>query len=202
MTPVFGSLLFSGAFVTLVIAILNLTDGSYLISSVTRPPRLKHLADTYAENGTPSDPKAEESAYRQSAAQGHGHGHSLQGDHKFGSQKSWSFDKKSNFFRVLKPAARHFMLKRHYGPAVSKDKRNQYDDFYDDEDPFARPDLQDIEENVIEENPKLSKNLNYYPYRGKRPFEVPQIGECLSLYLLIFHACSLTCESACTSDTV
>lgn len=190
MTPVFGSLLFFGVFITLVIAILKLTDGSYLISGPTRPTRLKHRStNTYeAENGKPSDPKVQR-VYRQSSTREHVseprglygqqnifHKNVNQIDEKIGLQKTWSFDKRSNFFRALKPAARHFMLNRPHEPAISRGKRNQYDDFYD-EDLFPRPDLSDMEENVIEENPKLSKNLNYYPYRGKRPFEVPQIGE-------------------------
>lgn len=172
MTPVFGSMLIFGTFLTLTAAILNLSDGSYLISSATRPPRLKHHVD-YSENDTPTESNDQKS-HRQSPIRGL--------SDSTVEQKSWSFDKKHNFFNILKPVARNFLLKNHnghHGP-VSHDKRNHYvpdDESFSYDDMYSQNEIQDVGENVVEENPKLSKNFNYYPYRGKRPFEVPQIGK-------------------------
>lgn len=205
----FGNmLLIFGAFIPLSAAILS--DGSYLISSATRPPRLKHPME-YGENGgggrTPTDGQK---SYRQSPTR------ALQDSTKYTDleQKTWSFDKKHNFFNALKPVARNFLLKNHVvvahhgspssslsssslssssssssssslsSSAASRDKRNHYmpDDepFSNYDDIYSQNEIQDVGENVIEENPKSQRNHNYYPYRGKRPFEVPQIGEYLS----------------------
>lgn len=177
MTPAFGSMLIFGAVLTLTTAILNLSDGSYLISSATRPPRLKHHVD-YSENGTPTESNGQKS-FRQSPIRDL----SNQPINHNEAQKSWSFDKKHNFFNALKPVARNFLLKNHHGhlaAPVTRDKRKPYlpeDESYSYDDIYSQNDIPDIGENVIEENPKSSKNFNYYPYRGKRPFEVPQIGK-------------------------
>ncbi|XKL62059.1 hypothetical protein PGB90_001892 [Kerria lacca] len=175
MTLAFGNLLFFGALLTLVIPIFKTVDGSYLISSATRPPRLKfHAEEKYAENGTPSEIEAR-NLYRRAPII-----RDFAEDGKKNSRKSsWLYDKRNSFFNSLKPTARNFVLKNHghYG-AVPRNKRNKFDDAYSEIDyDFAPQDIPELDTNSIipEENPKSSKNLNYYPYRLKRPFEVPQI---------------------------
>ncbi len=174
MTLVFGSSLFLfGLLLTLIITILK-TDGSYLISSATRPPRLKYHVgnEKYAENGTPGGVKGD-NLYRQSP------GHNLIENENF-NKKLWALGKSSHhFFNTLQPAAKNFLLQHERYPGVARNKRHPFGDDFSDED-SDEPSLSDLEHNdVIEQNPKSSKNLNYYPYREKRPFEVPQIGKCI-----------------------
>lgn len=198
MTLVRGRRLFVVALVVLATA---LVDASYLISSATRPPRLKHHqrepAATAGETGSPSSSAdVDRSVYRQSAPSAKAAtaarnlANSGQTYPSLDSHRGWSPASRSNFLNGLQPAARAFLLHGGHrangeglrsggggGASRNKRDRNQFERGYPDvvEYPHGLP---DVEDNIIDESPKSSKNLNYYPYRGKRPFEVPQIGEC------------------------
>lgn len=211
---------FLAAFMILTVALLD-GDCSYLISSATRPPRLKQQRAAVelaaaGENG--SQAPAASNAYRQSAPSAssataasnaivarHGAYEAVKNGQTYplaryraAAEGLSSLERKrSHFLNALQPAARTFLLHGHHersegaglrsggSSSASSSSRNKRD-----RNQFERggyPDmmeythgLSDVEDNIIDESPKSSKNLNYYPYRGKRPFEVPQIGECSS----------------------
>lgn len=191
MTLVRNRRLFLVALVTLVTVVV---DGSYLISSATRPPRLKHHQQEHGETGSPLSPADDRNVYRQSAPSASS-SKAAMATHKVAiigqtypsldSHRGRSSAPRSPFWNALQPAARAFLLHgghRDVEGLRSKRDRNQFERGYPDIDDFTHG-LSDVEDNIIDESPKSSKNLNYYPYRGKRPFEVPQIGKCHNSYV-------------------